>query len=151
MSTYKLYYFNGRGHGEISRLIFATVGQKFEYIRYERDQWASHKAKKPLDQVTLLKFDGNKLPQSMSIACFLTKQFNLAGKDNFEQTKVDAVVDTINDTLAIYISIYFEEDAAKQQEVMQKFFAGELRKFLQKLEVLGKLYGNSGPYFVVII
>jgi hypothetical protein len=117
MSTYKLYYFNGRGHGEISRLIFATVGQKFEYIRYERDQWASHKAKKPLDQVPLLKFDGNKLPQSMSIACFLTKQFNLAGKDNFEQTKVDAVVDTINDTLAIYISIYFEEDAAKQQEV----------------------------------
>jgi glutathione S-transferase len=37
MSTYKLYYFNGRGRAEVSRLIFAAAGQKYEDIRYERD------------------------------------------------------------------------------------------------------------------
>ena len=31
---------------------------------------------------------------------------------------------------------------------MRKFFSEELPKHLQNLEVLGKLYGNGGPFFV---
>jgi len=56
-----------------------------------------HKAEMPLGQMPVLEFDGIKLTQSLSIARFLAKQFQLAGKDNFEQAKVDAVVDTIID------------------------------------------------------
>ncbi|CAF4262323.1 unnamed protein product, partial [Adineta steineri] len=29
MSTYKLYYFNVRGRGEVARLIFAAADQKY--------------------------------------------------------------------------------------------------------------------------
>jgi len=48
----------------------------------------------PLGQMPVLEVDGVKLPQSMTIARFLAKQFGLAGKDNLEQAKVDVVVDT---------------------------------------------------------
>jgi glutathione S-transferase len=148
MSTYKLYYFNGRGRAEIARLIFAAAGQKFEDIRYERDEWPSHKAETPLGQIPVLEVDGTKLPQSSSIARFLAKQFHLAGKDNLEQAKVDAVIDTIIDLRTKYIPVRTEQDEAKKKELTKKFLEEELPKHLQNLETLGKLYGNGGPFFV---
>ncbi|CAF3598878.1 unnamed protein product [Rotaria socialis] len=148
MSTYKLYYFNGRGRAEISRLIFAAAGQKYEDVRFEREQWPGHKSEMPLGQVPVLEVDGTKLPQSTSMARFLAKQFQLAGKDNFEQAKVDAVVDTINDAITKFLPSRLEQDEAKKQELMNKFFADELPAHLQQLEVLGKLYGNGGAFFV---
>ncbi|UJR07815.1 hypothetical protein I4U23_012098 [Adineta vaga] len=148
MPSYKLHYFNGRGLAEASRLIFAAAGEKFEDIRHERDQWPAHKDEMPLGQMPVLEVDGVKLPQSTAIARFLAKQFHLAGKDNFEQAKVDAVVDTIYDAFKGYIPSRFEQDEAKKKELTKKFFAEELPKHFQNLEVLGKLYGNGGHFFV---
>jgi len=73
MSTYKLYYFNVRGRAEIARLIFSAAGEKFEDIRYERNEWSSHKSEMPLGQMPVLEVDEVKLPQSMTIARFLAK------------------------------------------------------------------------------
>ncbi|CAF4831686.1 unnamed protein product, partial [Rotaria sp. Silwood2] len=93
MSTsYKLYYFNNRGRGEVSRLIFGAAGQI-----YEDDQWLLEKTKMPLGEMPVLEYNGAKLVQSRAIARFLAKQFQLAGRNNFEQAKVDAAVDTIED------------------------------------------------------
>ncbi|CAF4266640.1 unnamed protein product, partial [Rotaria sordida] len=127
MSTYKLYYFNGGGRAEVSRLIFAAVGKKYEDIRYERNEWSSHKSEMPLGQMPVLEVDGTKLPQSLSIARFLAKQFQLAEK---------------------YVSARWEPDETKRDELTKKFLAEELPKHLQNLETLGKLYGNGGPFFV---
>ena len=46
MSGYKLYYFNGRGRGELARLAFAAANIEFEDIRLTRDEWAVEKASK---------------------------------------------------------------------------------------------------------
>jgi glutathione S-transferase len=148
MSTYKLYYFNSRGRGETARLIFAAAGQKFEDVRFEREQWPSLKPQMPLGQVPVLELDGVKLPQSTSIARFLGKQFQLAGKDNFEQAKVDAVGDTINDLITAFMPSRLEHDETKKQELTKKFLTEELPKHFQNLEGLGNLYGNGGPFFV---
>ncbi|CAF1104658.1 unnamed protein product [Adineta ricciae] len=148
MPSYKLYYFNIRGLGEVSRLIFAAAGEKFEDIRYEHEHWPEHKAEMPLGQMPVLEVDGVKLPQSAAIARFLAKRFNLAGKDDFEQAQVDAVVDTMYDLLKAFLPIFREQDEAKKQELLKKFFAEELAKHLQNLETLAKLYGKGGPFFV---
>ncbi|CAF0861913.1 unnamed protein product [Adineta steineri] len=148
MPSYKLTYFNGRGRAEVSRLIFAVAGEKFEDVRYEMDQWPAHKAEMPLGQIPVLEVDGVKLPQSAAIARFLAKQFHLAGKDNFEQAKVDAVVDTIDDSFKGFVPTRFEKDEAKKEELTKKYFGEELPKHLQNLETLGKLYGNGGHFFV---
>jgi len=148
MSTYRLHYFNLRGRAETSRLIFAAAGQKYDDIRYEHEQWPAYKPETPLGQMPVLEFNGTKIPQSISIARFLAKQFNLAGKDNLEQVKVDAVVDTINDLVAVFIKTRHEPDETKKEELAKKFQTEELPKHLQNLENLRKLYGNNGPFFV---
>jgi glutathione S-transferase len=148
MSTYKLYYFNIRGRGEVARLIFAAAGQKFEDVRIEFDQWPTLKPQMPLGQLPVLEFNGIQLPQSITIARFLAKQFQLAGKDEFDRAKVDAVVDTIVDLMMEFIPTRREEDQTKKQELIKKFFAETLPKYLKNLEVLSKLYGNGGRFFV---
>jgi len=39
MPVPKLTYFNGRGRGEIIRLVFAAAGEQYEDIRIEMDKW----------------------------------------------------------------------------------------------------------------
>ncbi|CAF0980901.1 unnamed protein product [Adineta steineri] len=148
MSIYKLHYFNFRGRGELARLVFAAAGQTFEDIRYERNEWPSNKSKMPLGQMPVLEFNGTQLPQSITVARFLAKQFQLAGKDNLEQAKVDAVVDTIADLIVKYSPARWEPDETKKKELLKKFFAEDLDKHLQDLDVLRKLYGDGGPFFV---
>jgi glutathione S-transferase len=148
MSEYKLYYFNTRGRGEFSRLIFLVAGQEFEDIRYDKSNWATLRLETPLGYVPVLEYKGVKLPQSLSIARFLAKQFNLAGKDNFEQAKADAVVDTIAEGAYKFIPARFETDEIKRKEMFNDYFTNVVPKLLQDLEILAKLYGDGGPYFV---
>jgi glutathione S-transferase len=148
MSTYKLYYFNGRGRAEIARLIFAAAGQQYEDIRLESDEWPSYKPKMPLGQVPVLEYNGVQLPQSQTIARFLAQQLQLAGKDNFEKAKADSVVATVEDLFVKFIPSHREQDKAKKEELTKKFFAEELPKHFQNLEILAKSFSNGGPFFV---
>ncbi len=130
MATYKLHYFNIRGRAEVARLIFAAAGQQFDDIRYERAQWAPHKVEMPLGQMPVLEFNGIKLPQSLAIARFLAKQFQLGGKDNLEQAKIDAVGDTVAGLMAKYGPVYKERVETKNQAGIQKFLDEELPRHL---------------------
>ncbi|CAF3738571.1 unnamed protein product, partial [Rotaria sordida] len=85
--------------GEVSRLILTAARQKFEGIRYPENEWPSHKSEMSLGQMRVLEIDDVKLPQSMTIARFLAHQFHLAGKNNLEQAKIEAVADTTTDLL----------------------------------------------------
>ncbi|CAF1386189.1 unnamed protein product [Rotaria sordida] len=148
MSTYKLYYFNARGQAEVSRLIFATAGQKYDDIRYQYNEWPLCASEMPLGEVPVLEYNGTKLPESRAIARFLAKQFRLAGRDNFEQAKVDAVVDTIKDLTTNYIQAREEDDEIKREEVTRKFLHEQLPEHLRNLEVLVKEYSNGGLFFI---
>ncbi len=148
MSTYKLYYFDGRGRGEISRLILAAAGQKFVDVRYKENEWSSHKSEMPLGQMPVLETDGMKLPQSMTIARFLARQFHLAGKDNIEQAKVEAVTDTATDLLNKFGPIIWYQEEPQKRTSIEQFIANELPKQLQNLEILAKAYSEGNPFFV---
>lgn len=148
MSTYKVYYFDGRGRCEISRLILTAAGQKFEDIRYQENEWPSHKPEMPLGQMPVLEVDGFKLPQSMTIARFLARQFHLAGRDNLEQAKVESVADTTSDLLNKVGSIIWYQEGDEKKRNLDAFFANDLPKHLNNLEILAKAYSEGGPFFV---
>ena len=61
----------------------------------------------PFGQIPVLEVDGEMIGQSTSIARFLAKEFQLAGKDNLEQAQADMVVDACNDLIDCKLSFRF--------------------------------------------
>ena len=83
-----------------------------------------------------------KLPQSHAIARLIARKFNLAGKDDIEQAKVDAVVDTVSDIQNLYYSRVFH--AEDKEAAMKKFKEEDAPLHLGKIEKLISLYGSNG-------
>lgn len=95
MPKYVLHYFNIRGRAEISRLIMVAGKIPFEDSRVQDrvSEWPTKKQDAPIGQLPYLEIDQLKLPQSLTIARYLAREADLAGKTNIEQAQADAVVD----------------------------------------------------------
>jgi len=154
MSTdYKLTYFNARGRGEIIRLVLVTAGVPFEDKRIEHSDWPAKKSSIEKDlvfgQIPLLEFGDVKLCQSLAIARFLARKYNLAGKTDLDQARADMIVDCIEDAVKIIIPFAFiEQDPAKKEALKKKYVEELLPAFLDKLQAI--LVSNNGGngYFV---
>jgi glutathione S-transferase len=149
-STLKLYYFNLRARAELIRLIFAATGRSWNDIRIDVAQWPEYKPKMLLGQVPVLELpDGTQIPQSLSIARYVARETGLAGKDNLESAKIDAVVDTQRDMNDVFhTKVLFEKDENKKAQELDKFLAGDLFKYVEQLMNLKKAYSIDTKYFV---
>jgi glutathione S-transferase len=149
-SDLKLYYFNLHARGEPIRLILAAAGRSYEDIRFDLNQWPEYKPKMMLGQCPVLEFgDGTQLPQSMAIARYIARETGLAGSDNLESAKIDAVVDTQEDINELFYSkVFHENDGTKKLEELQKFLNETLVKHVEHLGKLKKAYSQNDKYFV---
>ena len=150
MSLMKLYYFNLRARGELIRLIFAASGRPWKDIRFEANEWAKYKPKMVLGQCPVLELeDGTQLPQSMSIARYVARETGLAGRDNLESAKIDAVVDTQRDMNEIFqTKVLFEKDSTKKSKELEKFLAEDLLKHVDRLMKLKKTFSKDSRFIV---
>ncbi|CAF1659345.1 unnamed protein product [Rotaria magnacalcarata] len=103
-----------------------------------------------LGQVPVLELeDGNQLPQSSAIARYVAHESGLAGKNNLESTKIDAVVDTQFDMNEMFINrVIFEKNGEKKVQELEKFLANDLFVHVEKLMKLKKVYSTNANYFV---
>jgi prostaglandin-H2 D-isomerase / glutathione transferase len=148
MPHYKLYYFNGRGRAELSRLIFAAAGQEFEDVRFT-DDWPKHKGDFHFGQVPALEVDGEKVGQSAAIAHYLATQLGLAGKTPLDAFKTHALVETVRDLAEPVSRIMFaEKDEARKAKMHEEFETVTLKNHLEKLESYLAKHSNGTPYFV---
>lgn len=84
------------------------------------------------------------MPQSLSIARYLARQFKLNGKDELESAQCDVVVDTTNEINEAYYRAWFHISDEKQKELEQtKFKVDTLPAKLKGLETLANTYGNG--------
>ncbi len=91
-----------------------------------------------------LEFDGEKLPQSLSIARYVARKFQLNGKDELESTKCDIVVDTMQEMNEGYYRAWFHITDEQQKGLEQtKFKTDTMPQKLQGLEKLMNTYGNG--------
>jgi len=94
-------YWDLRGRGEYIRLLLTYLGLDYEDKRYkigraptyDRAQWISDKASLPLDFPNLPYWidDDVKLSQSHAILHYLGRKYDLNGRDNAEQTRIELI------------------------------------------------------------
>jgi len=146
MPSYKLTYFQGRGRAEITRLIFAQAGVKYEDNRITGDDWKTLKPTTPWGGMPILEVDGKVIAQSLTIARYVAKQTGLAGKNPLENALIDSVVDATGDIVTAVVAAMFEKDETKKAELQKKFMEETLPKVLGNLEKF--LSNNKGGFFV---
>jgi len=150
MPTYKLTYFDGRGKGEIIRLVLTAADVPFEDNRISHEDFVKVKQDLPFLQVPIFEIDGKiTLCQSSAIARHLARKYNLAGKSELEQVQADVIVDCIQDSISpIPVFWRFEQDPIRKAELKRKYIEEQLPAWLTKLEAL--LVANNGGdgYFV---
>jgi glutathione S-transferase len=149
-SDLKFYYFNLQARGELTRLILAAADRSYEDIRFDQEHWPEYKPKMILGQCPVLELaDGTQIPQSITIARYVAREAGLAGSDNLESAKIDAVVDTQRDVNEIfYAKVFFEKDETKKEEELKKFLSETLVKHVENLGKLKKAYSQDERYFV---
>ncbi|XP_055334384.1 glutathione S-transferase 1-like [Paramacrobiotus metropolitanus] len=147
-SHYKLTYFNLRGIAEPVRQLFAYANVPYEDVRLDRENWAnsSQKQESPFHQLPFLEVDGHTIGQSNAILRFVGKRLNLAGKDEFEQARVDALADYATDMRSPLSAWFFEQDETRKKAMKEKYFNETLPGFLKTYEQ--HLKSNGGQFFV---
>lgn len=120
MPSYKLVYFDGKGRGEISRLLFAAAGEKYEDVRIKQEDWSALKPKTPCGSLPYLEVDGQTIAQSNTIARFLARRFKLMGANDLEEAKVNSVLDALLDFRTAFYNNAFEKDETKKAEADKK-------------------------------
>jgi len=145
-SKIKLTYFNVRGRAEISRLILAQAGVAYEDHRLPREEWPSMKPNTPCGVLPVLEYNGTTIAQSISIARFLAKEYNLAGKNRVEEAQADMIVDCVSDVLNSVVQIFREKDETKKAEITKTFQTEGLPNAMKMFEKL--LSANGGKFFV---
>jgi len=118
----KLTYFNGRGLGELPRLVLAEAGVAFDDVRV--DDIADLKPRLPFGQVPFYEEGDFKLSQSNTIARYIARQSGLYGNDARTAAKIDMIVDGINDIRAKGYAIRNAPEDKKEEE--KKKFANEV-------------------------
>jgi glutathione S-transferase len=88
--------------------------------------------------------NGEKLPQSVSIARFVARQLKLNGQTDLESAKCDIVVDTMQDIMESFFRAWHQIQDPEQKKAEQtKFKADIMHQKLQGLEKLVGMYGNG--------
>jgi len=146
MPQYKLMYFNLQGRAELSRVIFAYAGEKYEDIRYEFPEFPAIKPTLPFLQLPVLEIDGVRLTQSHTIARYLARKFNIAGKNDLEAAQADAYIDLIYDILDAVKPVHYETDPEKKKELMVNLVA---EKIIPTLAIVEKQLKANGSQYLV--
>jgi len=130
MPSYKLSYFAGRGRAEISRIILAEAGVKWEDDRVT-DWPGSLKETIVTGQMPVLFIDGKQLCQSGVIHRFLANTFGLMGDSALSGGYSDMVYETLNE---MYFKLpLFEKDEEKKKAETEKQFTEKIMPFLVKM------------------
>lgn len=136
----RLVYGNGKGLGELPRLVLAELAVDFEDVRWPDEEWdaqlAAIKPTLPFGQVPLYEEGDFKLAQSMAIVRHLARKGKLYGKDETQAALVDMYLDGMIDVRAKRDPLrYYDDidDETKERQVT-KFFASVLPTWLGHFE-----------------
>jgi glutathione S-transferase len=142
---FKLFYFQGRGRAEISRLLMVIGGMKWLDVRIPQEEWAGKwKAKMPFGQLPCACVHGEcQLAQSRAIEHYIATYTGLNGRDPLEQAKIDQLIEGLTDLLTPFNRANWEiKDEKEKKTALETYFkdtfpriAGQLNKLIPENSV----------------
>merc|ERR1711936_980551 len=129
-SPMKMTYFDGRGRGEILRLILAKGGKKYEDVRITFDQWPELKPQTPFGGLPMLEFNGKKFGQGLALALYLARENGLYGANNLENLMIDQILMCREDILVPEAKVKFEKDEKARADLLKGLVGATYPKFL---------------------
>ncbi|KAF9954953.1 hypothetical protein BGZ72_004147 [Mortierella alpina] len=147
-STYKYLYFGLHGRGELTRTLLKYGGVKFEELTAD---WPAQKSQVPfrcLPVVYETTADGTvlELAESQAIERYLSKKFNLLGKNDYENHLVDRYVSSTDSASQMFRVKIIQGPAENRVEEANKFYAEVLPQFIAIHEEHLKKNGSNGHY-----
>merc|ERR1712098_965822 len=107
MPNYTLHYFNGRGRAEIIRMLMAAANQKYNDRRIEFNEWDKCRNDMPCMRVPVLEmYGGMRMPETMAIARYLSREYNFYPKNNMDTMRCDYIADCFYEMLHDYMRYF---------------------------------------------
>ncbi|CAJ0947387.1 unnamed protein product, partial [Mesorhabditis belari] len=146
MPTYRLTYFDAMGRAEPSRLLFMLADVEFDDRRIQAREWVQMKPTIPWGQLPLLEVDDRSLSHCRAIERYLAKQFGFAGKDAWEEAKVDELVMGVEELLGKMQPWLDESSETAKINLLKKLIEDVIHPFLTLYEEF--LEKNGSGYLV---
>ena len=94
----KIYYFDGKGRAEVSRLVFVLTGNEFEDVRFNSEEWTNKfKAESPLGTAPFYEEGDVKIGGSLGIVRYVSDKHGLGGANPFESAFLESLSDAMFD------------------------------------------------------
>ena len=154
----KLVYFDLYGRGEAIRILLAAGKVKYEDYRIPggSEEWPKLKPETPFGGVPVLHWDDEEIAQANAIIRFVAKNTGLAGADDTEFARADAILEHANDLFPKIGPLRFAKTQEDRVSGAFSFLGDFLPNWLSKAErrlqkTGGKWFSGSGLTFAEVI
>uniref|UniRef100_A0A1B6L0P2 glutathione transferase n=1 Tax=Graphocephala atropunctata TaxID=36148 RepID=A0A1B6L0P2_9HEMI len=131
-SHIKLIDFPIEGIGEPIRFLLAYLDKDYEDYRCGWAEWLDQiKPTTPWGKIPVLEIHGQRVTQNIAISRYLGKEAGLGGKDNWEDLRIDEIIDVITDLRTELWRWHYERDLQKK-EAMKDSIKNEIAPFYMK-------------------
>ena len=147
---YILHYFKVNGRGVVARAILSCAKADWTDHAFTREEWPSIKKSGlcEFEQAPVLEYKGKTYAQSMAIAFFLARKFNLMGKDDEEQYEIESLMCCMEDIFnAIFKFTHLPENEKDKYDELRKVALERYKFFIKKIEERYIKHGK-GKYFL---
>ncbi len=136
-----IYFDDGKGRAELTRLIFLINDFPFEDQRVSFSEYKKMRAEGllPFDQLPVLKLESTIISQSCAIARYAAKLTNLYPKDLNNALMTDMVVDTWRDLLDLFYACYVQRVVDNGRFIMSMLTP------LEKFEKIADFFNVTFP------
>jgi len=145
----KLYYFNGRGRGELSRLLLAEGKIKYEDVRINPIDWQDLKSEMPFGKIPVLEFkDSSRLAESGAIERFIARLIGVYGSTLNETARIDMIYEVTRSLYLDYLFSFKGKDGDDKAMAISNFFKFTFPNYATILTSLLKENKKGESYFV---
>merc|ERR1711963_8551 len=149
-------YFDIRGRGEITRLLFAAAKKQLNEVRVQFADWPKLKPTMPFGQLPLLNISGSYYAQSLAIQAYIAKEFGMYPTNNRDALMTDQIALAREDLLTTESKVFGGGPTTTENNATlakaNPLYLGNFNKFIQENPTKsGFVIGNKMSFADIVL